>query len=58
MAIERECDIHNYVYGIKNVAAVYDGPTQNGQWGYMCEECLISHGKPGSTMNKKLSEVK
>lgn len=55
--MERNCDTCKYLYGeIK--PAVIDGPTKQGPWAYMCNECVNAHGYPGSSLNTILANVK
>lgn len=37
MFIDEKCDICGK-------DAVWDGPTQMGPWGYMCDDCMKKHG--------------
>jgi hypothetical protein len=39
-----QCDICFYVYGIKDIPALYDGQTTSGSWANMCQECFETNG--------------
>lgn len=49
-----DCDVHAQIKGVEGIPALYDGPTEFGSHGYMCQDCFNEVGFTGSSITFRL----